>query len=415
MPSLYNSSRGRRAGWPKTRAGRLFQARAGGTLRAMRLAIAPLISTLLLACATARPMASPAELFHDELFAAPSEPVDPDAALALSPRMRAYLDQRLGGRQGDRRKLLLSALYDDKELRLEYDAATTHTAAQAFDSRSGNCLALVLMTASFAKALGMAVHYQLVLGDEEWDRAGRLYLSVGHVNLTLGERPPIDELSLATNGSMTVDFVTPRRGVFERTRPIGEPTLIAMYLNNRAVEALAQGQVDDAYAWARAALLQDPEWLPSYLSLGAVYRAAHHPAHADAALRRLLEREPNHLAALSNRARVLRDLGRADEADTLTARLLQLDPHPAFSYFHQGQTALREGRLADARDLFSKEVARAPSFHEFEFWLAITYLRMNDLRRAAVHLTRAMELSSTRQEHQLYAGKLERLKALSSR
>lgn len=381
----------------------------------MRVALLPLSSMFLLACATARPMPSPTDLFHDELFAAPSAAVAPDAALALSDDMRAYLDEHITERQGDRRKQLVHALYSDKELKLEYDAATTRTAAEAFESRSGNCLALVLMTASFAKALGMTVHYQLVLGDEEWDRAGRLYLSVGHVNLTLGERPPIDEYALTQNASMTVDFVTPRRGVFERTRQIPEATLIAMYLNNRAVETLAQGQVDDAYAWARAALLKDPEWLPAYLSLGAIYRAAHHPQQADATLQRLLARDPDHLVALSNRVLVLRDLGRFDDADRLTQRLQALDPHPAFSYFHQGQVALREGRLEDARALFAKEVARAPSFHEFEFWLAITYLRMHDFPRATAHLKRAMELSPTRQDHQLYAAKLERLKALNAR
>jgi hypothetical protein len=30
-----------------------------------------------------------------------------------------------------------------------------------------------------------------------------------------------------------------------------------MYLNNRAVEALGQGQLDEAYGWAREAVLQD--------------------------------------------------------------------------------------------------------------------------------------------------------------
>lgn len=381
----------------------------------MRPATVALLSLLLVACATTRPMAPPAELFHDELFGAPSEPVDPDDALALSDDMREYLRRHMGPTSGDRRTQLLDALYSDRALRLEYDAAMTRTAAQAFASRSGNCLALVLMTASFAKALGMPVHYQLVLGDEEWDRAGRLYLSVGHVNLLLGERAGPNELSLATNRSLRVDFTASRRGVFERAKRIAEPTLLAMYLNNRAVESLALGHVDDAYAWVRAALERDPEWVPSYLTLGALYRGAGHADWADVALRRVLEREPEHLVALSNRVLVLRDLGRQAEAEQLAARLRRLDPHPVFSYFRQGQVALREGRLEDARALFSKEIARAPGFHEFQFWLAITYLRMHDFARAQVHLTRAMELSSTRQDHQLYAAKLERLKALAPR
>jgi tetratricopeptide (TPR) repeat protein len=379
----------------------------------MKLAIFPVISMLAMGCVTVRPMPSPNDLFHDELFGAASETVDPDAALMISEEMRAYLDERIGHHVGDRRKELIKALYNDKELKLEYDATETRTASQAFESRSGNCLALVLMTASFAKSLGMTVHYQLVLGDEEWDRAGHLYLSLGHVNLTLAEVPSIDEVSMSSNDSMTVDFITPQRGVFQRTRQVEEHTLIAMYLNNRAVETLALGQLDDAYAWARAALLKDPQLEPAYLSLGAIYRAAHHPEQAEATLQRLLEREPDHLVALGNRVLVLRDLGRREEADALTLRLQRLDPHPAFSYFRKGQEALREGRLEEAKELFEKEAFR--SFHEFQFWLAITYIRMGDMKSAAAHLTRAMELSSTRRDHQLYAAKLERLKALSAR
>ena len=68
------------------------------------------------------------------------------------PAMRSYLasKQVRTTRMYDRRRQLIDALYRG-DLRLEYDAATTRTAAEAFDARSGNCLALVLMTSAFAK------------------------------------------------------------------------------------------------------------------------------------------------------------------------------------------------------------------------------------------------------------------------
>ena len=294
------------------------------------------------------------DLFHDEWFAAPSAPIDPDAAMALSDGMRSYLASRIGSqsRFSDRRQQLVNALYSKGELQLEYDAAVTRTAAQAFESRSGNCLALVMMTGAFAKALGMVVHYQVVLGEDAWDRAGDFYLSVGHVNLTLADRPSVAGVGIYTNNEMTVDFMPPHAGTISRTRLIQEDTLIAMYLNNRAVESLARGQMDDAYAWARAAIVKDPELLPAYLTLGVIYRNRQHAELADAALRRVIERQPGNTAALSNRVLVLRDLGRIAEADTLAQQLQQLDPHPPFSYFLQGRQALREGRVEAARLVF---------------------------------------------------------------
>ena len=59
---------------------------------------------------------------------------------------------------------------------------------------------------------------------------------------------------------MTIDFVPPTGMSAMRTRDIEESTVVAMYMNNRAAEALAKGRLDDAYAWARMAIVQDPEF-----------------------------------------------------------------------------------------------------------------------------------------------------------
>ena len=378
----------------------------------MKTLAALLFSVLLVGCASAPPMPPAATLFHDELFAAPSARIDPDAALAISPAMRSYLAGKSVNRmRADRRRQLIDALYRG-DLKLEYDAAVTRTAAQAFEARSGNCLALVMMTAAFAKELGLTVRYQAVIGDEAWDRADDLYIAIGHVNLALQERVEPVGFFATTSGPMIVDFLPPRDARMLHTRSIDERTVVAMYLNNRAVESLTQGQVDDAYWWAREAVQRDPELLAAYVTLGVIYRTRHHPELSEQVLRRVAEREPDNVFALSNRILALRDLGRAAEAEALAQRLAALDPHPPFSYFREGMVALREGRVEAARRLFAKEVARAPYHHEFEYWLAVSYMELNDADRATIHLTRAMEVSTTRKDHDLYAGKLDRLKAL---
>ena len=380
----------------------------------MKTAAVLFTSFWLAACASAPPMPPSAALFHDELFEAPSVPVRPEAAMAVSEDMRHYLATRLKSGTGftDRKQQLIDALYRKDDLLLEYDAALTRTAAQAFEARSGNCLALVMMTAAFAKELGLSVRYQSVLGDDSWDRAGEIYVSVGHVNLTLSDRPLQTGMGLMDTGQLTVDFVPPRNARAVRARVIQEHTVVAMFLNNRAVESLTRGQVSDAYWWAREAIRQDSELLSAYITLGVVYRTRQHPELAEQALQRVLAREPSNTKAMSNRVLVLHDLGRHEEADALTRQLAQLDPHPPFSYFHEGMAALREHRFEAARKLFAKEVDRAPYHHEFQFWLAVTYLELHDAGRATAHLTKAMEVSTTRKDHDLYAAKLGRLKAL---
>jgi tetratricopeptide (TPR) repeat protein len=384
----------------------------------MRVVALSALLLSLVGCATPLPPMPPAEaLFADALFAAPSEPVDADAAMAVSDEMRSYLAARIPKtlRVSDRQQRLLDALYTRDGLRLEYDATMTRTAAQAFAARSGNCLALVMMTGALAKELGLGVRYQVVLGENDWDRAGDIAIAIGHVNLTLDDRTQRTGVVSSRRDPLTVDFLPTRDGRRPTTRTIAENTVIAMYLNNRAVELLTRGRAGDAYWWARESIARDPQLIAAYLTLGVVYRNLGHPERADAVLRRIGEREPDNLQALANHILVLHDLGRDAEAGALQARADRLDPHPPFSEFRRGLAALREHRLEDARRLFEGEADRAPDYHEFQFWLAVTYAEMNDVRQATEHLTRAMQTSTTYRDHDLYAGKLERLKALTAR
>ena len=55
------------------------------------------------------------------------------------------------------------------------------------------------------------------------------------------------------------------------------------------------------------------------------------PDLAEQVLLRVAEREPENTKVMSNRALVLRDLGRHAEADALVRQLDRLEPHPPFS------------------------------------------------------------------------------------
>ena len=64
-------------------------------------------------------------------------------------------------------------------------AIATRNAGEAFADRQGNCLSLVVMTAAFAKALGLPLQFNQARLDDSWSLQGDLLLASGHVNLTL--------------------------------------------------------------------------------------------------------------------------------------------------------------------------------------------------------------------------------------
>ena len=367
----------------------------------------------LAACAST-PSAPPKQqvdaLFDDALFAPPSERIRASDVFAVSDEMRVYVKTgiaRLIKTEGSQRALF-DALYDKGLLKLEYDAETTRNASEAFAARSGNCLSLVIMTAAFAKELGMPVQYQQVFTDEVWSRVGDFYLSIGHVNLSIGR--PLTEYT-PRDASMTIDFLPPKdvRGL--RTWALDESTILAMYMNNRAVESMTTGDANEAYWWARAAIAQDPRFLSAVNTLGVVYQAHGNLPQAQKALEFVLQREPANTRAISNLASVLMARGQTAAVQELTRKLAAMEPEPPFGYYKRGIAAINMGDYRLARDMFAKEVARAAYYHEFHFWLAVAYMGLGDMENAREHMAIAADNSTTRKDRDLYSAKLDRLRA----
>ena len=370
--------------------------------------VAFIASALLAACA-APTVAPPApELFNDALFAPPSERIDAADVFALNDAMRRYAhDELLMSRKGPRQALI--DIMTQGDLRLEYDSARTRTAAEAFDARAGNCLSLVILAAALAKEVELPVQYNRALVSDLWSRMGNVYFLNGHVNITLGKRFRDPPASYDSAAYLTVDFLPAHdlRGL--RREPLDEPTIVAMFMNNRAAEALVSGRLDDAYWWARAAMQASPGFMGGYNTLGVIYVRRGELALAERLFRRVLADESDNTRALANLALVLGRLGRTAEATAVQEKLARVEGEAPFYFFHRGLAAMEAGEFRAARDFFARELRRSPDYHEFHFWLALAELRLGNTSRARAELASALENSTTRRDQELYAAKLARL------
>jgi len=367
---------------------------------------------LLAACSSAPVLPPPAPelLFADQRFVRPAQDSRAVDVFALSDEMRRYAHSGAFAehlRANGIRRGLIAALYDKGLLRLEYDSAMTRNAAEAFDARAGNCLSLVIMTAAFARELGVDVQFQNVLEEESWGRSGDLYLMFGHVNLTLGKQYGGARALRSDYESLIVDFVPGADIRSQRSVPISEATIVAMYMSNRAAETLAKGEVDAAYWWAREAVRKEPKFLSAYNTLGVIYRLHGDLKLAERVFDEVLKREPANTQAMSNLALLLTDLGRRAEADALKLKLAQLQPHPPFSYFNLGMAAMARGDYRAAKGWFGKEVDRAAYYHEFHYWLARAHYALGEIDAAREQMALAVENTTTHQDHDLYAAKLD--------
>ncbi|HTP73100.1 MAG TPA: tetratricopeptide repeat protein [Burkholderiaceae bacterium] len=366
------------------------------------------VTLLLAGCASApqTPNWRPEVLLHDESFAPLAQAIDASEVFAVDDAMREYV--RHGARglsyQRDRAEWLVKSLYRRGELRLEYDTAITRNAAQAFEARSGNCLSLVLMTAALAKELDLQVEYNSAYTDETWSRNGSLLLRSGHINVTVGRR--LIDRGRGVDVDWTVDFLPPGELRGLRLQPLKEATVVAMFMNNRAAEALARDAGNEAYWWARAGLLADPEFTGVVNTLGVIYQRSGRLEAAAQVFNEVLRQQPTHTQALNNLALLYEQQGRPDAAAPLRARLAALEPEPPYHWFALGQQALRRGDARAAREFFAREVKRADYSSEFHFWLAIAHYQLGETEQAQQELERAHALSASHDERDLYAAKL---------
>ena len=363
----------------------------------------------LAGCAS-EPKAPPnAGVFVDAAFRPPSVRIDAQEVMALSPAMKRFADTDMASeiRFKGLRDGLIDALYTRGRLQLDYDAETTRTAAEAFDARRGNCLSLVLMTAAFARHLGMPVRFNSVFVEENWTRSNNIFFVAGHVNISLGRQVSMQTRTVFGDPELlTIDFLPPEQVRGARSRVIDESTLLAMFFNNKAAEALTMGRIDDAYWWAREAIRTDSRWLSAYNTLAVLYRRKGLFDRAEATLRLVLQREPLNAQAMSNLALVLTDTGRRDEAQALANQLAQLQPVAPYKFFDEGLAAMRVGDYSAARQLFRKELARAAYVPEFHFWLALANYGLGDVTGARGEIAKALENSATVKDRELYGAKL---------
>ncbi len=360
-----------------------------------------------------------AGLFQDTGLQTP-RPVTSADVFALSEPMQAfmqseYFQREIAAKGGERG--LADALYAKQALRLEYDDLITRDAATTFADRKGNCLSLVIMTAAFAKALKLEINYHDVRIGTEWSRDRGLYVGSNHVNIGLGTprratATPMD--AVITPGHVTIDFIPTSQADRQRVRRLTEKTIVAMYLNNRAVEEMSAGRVENAYWWARAAIEKDPNLVTSYNTLGVIYQKRGLDPMAEKVFSHALALAPENTMLMDNLAPVLAAGGKTDEARALSARSAALMPAPPFHYFKLGMAAMTRADYVEAKNQFGHEVRRAPYNHEFRYWLAMAHLRLGETDAARKEMAVAVENSGTGPDAKRYSSKLALLRAMGA-
>ena len=338
-----------------------------------------LVCCMLASCAEAPTrILSGSALLADQAFSPPTERISADDIFTVSSEMRAFLATRLAesGKTSGAQQPLIEALFTDRQVQLDYDAQFTRNAAQAFEAHAGNCLSLAILTGAMAKALGLEVRYQSVKIGEHWERDGDLLELVRHVNVSVGPPIAVRRSPGFRPDWWTVDFLPQEELKGQTAEFVSEATIAAMFMNNRAAEALAANRVDEAYWWTRGAIDADPSFFGSYNTLGVVYLRKDLLDRADIALRYALSLQPDSPQAWSNLAIVLRRAGRSEAAASIERSHPRSKSAMWLSAVNEGIRANASGDYARARDEFEQALRIDGDNAEVHYRLAAVYLSL---------------------------------------
>lgn len=346
-----------------------------------------LAAGLLLAIALLSGCAAQREVTLDvaPLVSQPDVPLDDTDILALSPAMLAFLDNALGADvpRSQRTTRLARAILEPGALGFSYDALRTLTAADAFDQRSGNCLAFSNLFVAMARQLGLDAWYQEVPLPPQWSDVDGVWLVNLHVNVVIP----------ASHGHWVVDVSGQEMPDNQRARRLTDSEALALYLNNLGAEALLAQDLPRAYAYLRKAIGVAPRLPHVWSNLGVAYDRNGQTDDAIRAYELALRLDPLESRSAGNLFEIFKREGNLQAAEKLQARVEKRRRRNPYYLQQLARQALAEQRYEEADRLLRRAIAFNDEDYRFHYDLARTRALLGNPEAARKSLSRAQELA----------------------
>ena len=289
--------------------------------------------------------------------------------------------------------LLMNSVTSNGVLGFKYDEGLTLTAKEAFETRTGNCIAFANMMIVLARKSDVKAHYQEVFRRPEWANHEDTVLLVKHINVVLeipGYTYVVDISGVKINPNM-------------RQRIIKDSYAKALYWNNIGAEALLENDLPKAHAYMSRAIETEPFITDAWINMGVVLGRNEQLEDAEFALKNALEIDGSEYSAMSNLYEVYvaqEDLASADELRAKVESYRQSNP---YYLLRLSDEAFAEARFEESINLLQRAIRKKKNDHQLHFALAKTQYLSGELDAAEGSLVRARELAP--QEMLVYYGK----------
>ncbi|MEM1111447.1 MAG: tetratricopeptide repeat protein [Pseudomonadota bacterium] len=363
---------------------------ASGLDSRVRALVALALAGLLCACASGPEkldLASvPALQSGERVFQAYEVPhlVQTPELLAMDQEMLDFVD-RYTGQWGSERQRLMSlhrSIRGSGMLDLDYDPFADGTGQDAFYRGTANCLSYAHMFVAMARESGLDASYQWVEMRPQWTRMGERVAVRLHVNVRVKLRSGQEYMA-------DIDPLEPRD--IADTRILSDHEAAALYHNNVAMDALAEGDVESAWLQAIRALQMAPKMSHLWVNLGAIYRHAGQHADAESTYLRALQINGQDRSAMNNLVVLYQLEGREAEQAYWEDRVRRHRERNPFYHTWRGDKAGESGDLAEALVHYEKALSLRPEDSRMLYAVGLLHFQLKHYEIADDYISQAIE------------------------
>ncbi len=305
--------------------------------------------------------------------------------LEVSPEMDAFLEKYIlpYNNSQTRLHLLSTAINSSGVLGFDYDPGQTYTAAEAFEKRSGNCIAFANMMVALARRAGLRASYQEIIRNPTWTSVNDTVLLVKHVNVVI-------ESNKYTYVMDASDLEISQRA---QRRVVSDHYAKALYLNNLGAEALFSNDLPLAYAYQSTAIQTDPQVTDSWVNMSVVLARNDQMQDAVTVLNKALEIDSDEYSAMNNLYEVYVEQGNLAAAGELKARVDRYRKNNPYFLLQLSYEALESNQYEQSVDLLNRAIRKKDNDHLLHYALAKSLYLSGEEAAALDSMRRARELA----------------------
>ena len=298
-----------------------------------------------------------------------------------------------GANEKNKTANILDFVFGPGGLKLQYQLTPTRSATQTFYAREGNCLSFVNLFVGVARSVRLNPSYVEVKDLQRWNYKNGVVVSQGHI-----------VAGIQFDGRMsTYDFLPYRQKSYRDLKPISDLTATAHFYNNLGAEALLADDLPRASDYLTLANKLAPDFDKATNNLGVYYLRTDRVEQALDLYDKGLVDRPKNVAYLTNKARSLQLLGRAEEAIAVLDQIEDTNQTSPFFFVYRADVALSAGDYKEALAQLRKAMRQDTEVPEVHIGLVKVYLAMGDTDQAEHHVERALKLDATHKEARHYA------------